>query len=94
MAKLRDSHPVTRTFRRHAKKLGLNIKFHWIRASRLTILLDKGEPVQVVAKWAGHDRVTPLRSYARWTKKADGKVGKRSPAVEWHGLTQGKCPRN
>ena len=49
------------------------IKFQWVRASHLTILLDKGA-VHVVAKRAGHDPVTLLRSYARWTKKADAKV--------------------
>ena len=74
LTKLRDGHAVTRTFRRHAKGLGFNIKFHWIRASHLTVLLDRGEPVHVVAKRAGHDPVTLLRSYARWTKKTDGKV--------------------
>jgi hypothetical protein len=74
LAKLRDGHAVTRTFRRYAKRLGFNIKFHWIRASHLTILLDKSEPVHVVAKRAGHDPVTLLRSYARWTKKTDARV--------------------
>lgn len=74
LSKLRDGHAVTRTFRRRAAKLGFDIKFHWIRASHLTILLDKGEPVHVVAKRAGHDPVTLLRSYARWTKKADARV--------------------
>ncbi|KWV56589.1 hypothetical protein AS156_04090 [Bradyrhizobium macuxiense] len=75
LTKLRDGHAVTRTFKRQAKKLGFNIKFHWIRASHLTMLLDKGEPVHVVTKRAGHDPVTLLHSYARWTKeKADTKV--------------------
>lgn len=74
LTKLRDGHAVTRTFRRRAKKAGFNVKFHWIRASHLTILLDNGEPVHVVAQRAGHDPVTLLRSYARWTKKADAKV--------------------
>ena len=74
LTKFRDGHAVTRTFRRHARKIGFNIKFHWIRASHLTILLDGGQPVHVVAKRAGHDPVTLLRSYARWTKKTDAKV--------------------
>ena len=74
LTKLRDGVAVTRTFRRHARKLGFDIKFHWIRASHLTILLDNGQPVHVVAKRAGHDPVTLLRSYARWTKKADARV--------------------
>jgi hypothetical protein len=37
-------------------------------------LLDKGQPPQVVAKRAGHDPVTLLASYARWTRKTDAKV--------------------
>jgi integrase len=71
---LRDGHAVTRTFKRHAKRLGFKMRFHDLRASHLTILLDKGQPVHVVAKRAGHDPVTLLQSYARWTKKADAKV--------------------
>jgi integrase len=74
LTKLRDGHAVTRTFTRHAKRLGFKMRFHDIRASHLTILLDKGEPVHVVAARAGHDPVTLLRSYAKWTKKADAKV--------------------
>jgi integrase len=65
---------VTRTFKRHAKRLGFVMRFHDLRASHLTILLDKGEPVHVVAARAGHDPVTLLRNYAKWTKKADAKV--------------------
>jgi integrase len=71
---LRDGHAVTRTFKRHAGRLGFQMRFHDLRASHLTILLDKGEPVHVVAARAGHDPVTLLRSYARWTKKADAKI--------------------
>jgi integrase len=72
--KLRDGHAVSRTFKRQAGKLGFAMKFHNIRASHLTILLDAGQPVHVVAKRAGHDPVTLLSSYARWTKKTDAKV--------------------
>jgi integrase len=71
---LRDGHAVTRTFKRHAKRLGFKMRFHDIRASHLTILLDRGEPVHVVAARAGHDPVTLMQSYARRTKKADAKV--------------------
>ena len=77
LTKLRDGHAVTRTFRRQAKKVGFDIKFHWIRASHLTMLLDSGEAVHVVAQRAGHDPVTLLQSYARWTKKADSKVAEK-----------------
>jgi integrase len=72
--KLRDGHAVSRTFKRHAARLGFTMKFHWVRASHLTILLDAGQPVHIVAKRAGHDPMTLLKSYAKWTKKTDAKV--------------------
>jgi hypothetical protein len=50
------------------------MKFHWVRASQLTVLLDAGQPVHIVAKRAGHDPMTLLSRYARWTKKTDAKV--------------------
>jgi integrase len=72
--KLRDGHAVSRTFKKHAARLGFAMKFHWVRASHLTVLLDAGQPVHIVAKRAGHDPMTLLSSYARWTKKTDAKV--------------------
>jgi integrase len=78
---LRDGHAVTRTFKRHAKRLGFNMRFHDIRASHLTILLDRGEPVHVVAARAGHDPVTLMQSYARRTKKADAKVAETNADI-------------
>jgi integrase len=71
---LRDGHAVTRTFKRHVKRLGYQMRFHDIRASHLTLLLDNGVPVHVVAARAGHDPATLLANYAKWTKKADAKV--------------------
>jgi hypothetical protein len=61
-AKLRDGDAVSRTFKKHAARLGFTMKFHWIRASHLTALLDAGQPVHVVAKRAGHDPMTLLSS--------------------------------
>ena len=58
----------------HARRLGFKMRFHDIRASHLTLLLDKGEPVHVVAARAGHDPTTLLKNYANWTKKTDAKV--------------------
>jgi integrase len=72
--KLRDPHAVTITFQRRAERLGFKMRFHDLRASHLTLLLDKGEPAHVVAARAGHDPVTLLRNYAKWTKKSDAKV--------------------
>jgi integrase len=76
LTRLRNDRSVSKIFRLHARRLGVDIKFHGIRASHLTILLDAGQPVHVVAARAGHDPVTLLRSYARWTGKADAKVAK------------------
>jgi integrase len=71
LTKLRDAHAVTRTFVRLARKLGFKMRFHDIRASHLTILLDRGIGVHTVAARAGHDANVLLSSYARWTKKSD-----------------------
>jgi integrase len=71
-AKLRDVNAVTRGFKRIATKLGFSkLRFHDLRRSHETCLLDQGVPVHVVAARAGHDAGTLLRSYARRTKKAD-----------------------
>jgi hypothetical protein len=56
-AKPLDAHAVTRTFVRHAKKLGFEMRFHDIRASHLTILLDNGVAVPTV-----NARNTPIRA--------------------------------
>jgi integrase len=71
---LRDASAVTRVFKRHEERLGFKIRFHDLRASHLTLLLDKGEPVHVVAARAGHDPVVLSRNYVKSTKKADAKV--------------------
>lgn len=72
--RLRDGHAISRTFKKRAARLGFEMKFHNLRASHLTAMLDAGQPVHVVAKRAGHDPMTLLSSYARWTKKTDAQV--------------------
>jgi integrase len=74
LTRLRDAPAVTRVFTRHAKRLGFTMRFHDLRASHLTLLLDKGEPVHVVAARAGRTAAVLLSSYAKWTKKSDAKV--------------------
>ena len=59
------------TFSRKAAKLGYEMRFHDLRGSHETLLLDHGVPVHVVAARCGHDSATLLRSYAKRTKKAD-----------------------
>jgi len=45
------------------------MRFHDLRASHATIMLDRMVPVHVVAKRIGDDPATLLRWYAKRTKK-------------------------
>jgi integrase len=75
LTKLRDTRGVTKTFMRHAKKvLGLKMRFHDLRASHLTLLIDNGTPIPTVAARAGHHPNVLLANYAKWTKKGDNKA--------------------
>jgi integrase len=70
--KLRDPIHFTQLFGRKVPKLGFpGLRFHDLRGSHETILLDNGVPVHVVAARCGHDPAVLLRSYAKRTKKAD-----------------------
>jgi len=69
--KLRDANAVTRGFERQARKRFSKLRFHDLRGSHETALLDAGGPVHVVAARCGHDPAVLLRSYAKRTKKAD-----------------------
>jgi integrase len=68
----RDPLAVTRGFVRRARKLGFTrLRFHDLRGSHETFLLDRGVPVHVVAARCGHDPAILLRNYAKRTRKAD-----------------------
>jgi integrase len=70
--KLRCPKCVTKEFQERAAKLGFgHLRFHDLRGSHETALLDAGVPVHVVAERGGHDPATLLRTYAKRTKKAD-----------------------
>ena len=59
-------------FARKATELGFaGLRFHDLRGSHETMLLDAGEPVHVVAARCGHDPAVMLRAYAKRTRKAD-----------------------
>jgi integrase len=67
-------HPrnMTKEFTRKAQKLGFKkLRFHDLRGTHETMLLNAGVPVHVVAARCGHDPATLLRNYAKRTKKAD-----------------------
>jgi integrase len=70
--KLRSPRNTTKEFLRKAKTLGFaGLRFHDLRGTHETLLLDAGVPVHVVAARCGHDPAVLLRSYAKRTKKAD-----------------------
>ncbi len=71
-SELRDPRNTTKEFVRKAKALGFpGLRFHDLRGTHETHLLDKGMSPATVAKRCGHDPATMLRSYAKRTKKAD-----------------------
>jgi integrase len=73
----RQPRALTKEFRRKARKLGFDkLRFHDLRGTHETLLLDHGVPVHVVAKRCGHDPAVLLRNYAKRTKKADEKAAK------------------
>ena len=73
LTKLRDGRAVSRTFKRTARRLGFlaALRWHDLRGSHETALLDAGTPIHVVSERCGHDPAVLLRSYAKRTKKAD-----------------------
>jgi integrase len=50
------------------------LRFHDLRGSHETMLLDSGVPVHIVAERCGHDPAMLLRVYAKKTKGADEKA--------------------
>ena len=70
--KFRRGNAVTRCFTSRANKLGFpGLRFHDLRGSHETVLLDHGVPLHVVAARCGHDPAVMLRAYAKRTAKAD-----------------------
>jgi integrase len=70
--KLRNGKTVTRECRERFRKLGFpKLRFHDLRATHGTTLLDAGVPVHTVASRLGHSPEVLLRLYAKRTRKAD-----------------------
>ncbi len=73
--RLRHPRNMTKEFQRKAKRLGFSgLRFHDLRGTHETHLLDKGMPVAAVAARCGHDPAVMLRSYAKRTRKADASI--------------------
>jgi integrase len=67
-------HPgnITKQFAKHARRLGFpKLRFHDLRGTHATLLLDAGEPIHKVASRLGHDPATLLHSYAKRTQGGD-----------------------
>lgn len=72
LAKPRNPRHVTQEFLRRSAALGFpSLRFHDLRVTHETHLLDAGVGVHVVAARAGHDAGTLLRVYAKRTRKAE-----------------------
>ena len=67
-----DQHPV----HQYGGEARLQMRFHDLRGTHETLLLDNGVPVHVVAARCGHDAATLLSSYAKRTGKADTSAAK------------------
>jgi integrase len=72
LTKLRNGTGVSHIFKHRAVKPGFpTLRFHDLRGSHATCLLDAGVPVHAVAARLGHDAAVLLRNYAKRTKNAD-----------------------
>lgn len=71
LTRLRHAGGITDLFEDRARKTYPGIRFHDLRGSHETALLDAGVPVHVVAERCAHDPAVLLRAYAKRTKKAD-----------------------
>lgn len=70
--RLRVPRHVTKAFERIVPRLGFErLRFHDLRASHGTLLLDAGVPAHVVAERLGHDTAVLWANYARMTKRAN-----------------------
>ncbi len=72
-AAIRNPRSITAMFGRLALRFGFPdaLRFHDLRASHETALLDRGVPVHTVAKRCGHSPAMLLQRYAKRTKKSD-----------------------
>ncbi len=81
-AKPRNDADVSRNFREEATKLGYpRLRFHDLRGSHETALLDAGVPVHVVAARCGHSAAMLLKTYAERTQSADAKAADAMAAI-------------
>jgi integrase len=83
---IRDPNSMTMLFIHKARRLGFaGLRFHDLRGTHATTLLDEGVPVHTVAARLGHDPAILLRAYAKKTRKGDasaaGVIGALSKGI-------------
>jgi integrase len=61
----RNPSSVTGVFLRVARKLGFPLRFHDLRGTSVTRMLNRGVPPHIVAKRHGHDIATMMKAYAK-----------------------------
>jgi integrase len=75
LTKPRNRVTVSGEFRCRVAKLGFKgFRFHDLRGSHATALIDNGTSIHVVAARLGHDPAVLMRSYAKVTDKAKAEV--------------------
>jgi Phage integrase family len=73
----RSPRSVSNVFALQARQCGYKgLRFHDLRGSHGTALLNAGEPIHEVAKRLGHDPATLLAAYAKQTDEATAKLVK------------------
>jgi integrase len=79
---LRNPNNITKEFARKAAAMGFpGLRFHDLRGTHETLLLDKGVGIHVVARRCGHDPAVMLRKYAKRLKSADEKAAEALGAL-------------
>ena len=79
---LRHPNNITKEFARKAAAIGFpGLRFHDLRGTHETLLLDKGVGIHVVARRCGHDPAVMLRKYAKRLKSADEKAAEALGAL-------------
>ena len=69
---IREPRATTKQFVRIATALGFpGLRFHDLRGTHATLLLNAGVPAHVVAERCGHDTTVLWSNYAKMTKSAN-----------------------
>jgi integrase len=75
LTKLRRPTNVTKEFQRTARRLGFpGLRFHDLRGSHVTALINRGIPLHTIARRCGHDVATMLKAYAKHIDIEDQKA--------------------